>query len=370
MAYVKLSDGTFAQIPDGLPEDAAQNFISRIEAANKADKQTTPGGIIDPFADPNAPTLAQTATAYAKTADAATGGALSSAADKASAADNYLGNWPSATGKMAAHVGADIALGVPSAFAGAANALSHVAQKYGLAGPSPDLPIPSQSVPAALGVPPETSPGGQATEALLALAAGNKLQGAEKVWSLAGVPSALVKAPFQYGAQWLGSNVGGAVAGAVDPRLRETGEFVGGVAPLATSPEAIASKGIDWLPAPVRDAIRAPNASRCLRRHARRWGRHRQPEPHTHGRHGRRPDHQGSRKKRDVFSRRQYPGAECASPRRRRFGAGRKHSRPAARRAWNGHQYVARRSRGRMARRGPGSAHKCVADSPEQHRRG
>jgi hypothetical protein len=257
---VTLSDGTIASIPDGLDADAIKNNVQRLEVANKSSKQSqgAPGTI-----DFNAPvqttnpldaaikyvsdrTPSVSAPSF-QSADTATGGALSTAANTASAADTYLNNWPSTTGKMAAHVGSDLALGVPSVLAGGANVLSHLATKYGGAAPSPDLPIPSQSVPAAAGITPETTTAGKVTEAILTLASANKLAGAGTIWSLA-------KAPVQAGLQWAGSKIGEAVGG-------EAGGFVGGLIPGSIPLETVASKGIDLLPQGVRDTIRNPNAS-------------------------------------------------------------------------------------------------------------
>ena len=258
---VTLSDGTVGEIPDGLDPKAETDFITRLDAANRAAKppaQSAPGTI-----DFNAPvqttnpldaaikyvsdrTPSVSAPSF-QSADTATGGALSTAANTASAADTYLNNWPSATGKMAAHVGSNLALGVPSVFAGGANVLSHLATKYAGAAPSPDLPIPSQAVPAALGITPEDTTAGKVTEALLSLASANKLAGAGPIWSA-------VKAPVQAGLQWAGSTIGNAVGG-------EAGGFVGGLIPGSIPLETVASKGIDLLPQGVRDTIRNPNAS-------------------------------------------------------------------------------------------------------------
>jgi hypothetical protein len=260
---VTLSDGTIASIPDGLDADAIKNNVQRLEVANKSSKQppaqTGAPGTIDFNAPVQTTSPFDAAIKYVsdrtpsvsapsfQSADNATGGALSAAANTASAADNYLDNWPSATGKMAAHVGSNIALGVPSVFAGGANVLSHLATKYAGAAPSPDLPIPSQSVPAAAGITPETTTAGKVTEAILSLASANKLAGAGPIWSAA-------KAPVQAGLQWLGSTVGQAVGG-------EAGGFVGGLVPGSIPLETVASKGIDLLPQGVRDTIRNPNAS-------------------------------------------------------------------------------------------------------------
>lgn len=252
---VTLSDGTIASIPDGLDADAIKNNVSRLETANSAAKQgtinfnapvqtTSPIDAAIKYVNDRMPSVS--APSF-QSADTATDGALSTAMNTASAVDDKLGGWPSATGKMAAHVGSNLALGVPSLFAGGANVLSHLATKYAGAAPSPDLPIPSQSVPAALGITPETTTAGQVTEALLSLAAANKLAGAGTIYSMA-------KAPVQAGLQWLGSNIGQAIGG-------EAGGFIGGLVPGSIPLETTASKGIDLLPQGVRDTIRNPNAS-------------------------------------------------------------------------------------------------------------
>jgi hypothetical protein len=257
---ITLSDGTIGSIPDGLDADAIKNTVQRLEAANNASKQTPAQGAPGTI-DFNAPV--QTTSPFdaaikyvssqtpsvpdLKAADNATGGALSAAAAKASALDDTLGGWPSATGRMAAHVGSNLALGVPSVLAGGANVLSHLATKYAGAPASPDLPIPSQSVPAAAGITPETTTAGKVTEALLSLASANKLAGSGAIWSAA-------KAPVQAGLQWLGSTIGQAVGG-------EPGAFVGGLIPGSIPLETTASKGIDLLPQGVRDTIRNPDAS-------------------------------------------------------------------------------------------------------------
>ena len=266
---VKLSDGSYVKVPDGLPDDVLTNWSARANAALASGSELPPPPGAPPQSgapatiDFNAPV--QTTSPFDaaikyignqvpsvsapsfQSADNATGGALSTAASKASAADDYLNNWPSATGKMAALVTSDLALGIPSALAGGGNVLSHLATKYAGAAPSPDLPIPSQSVPAALGITPETTTAGKVTEALLSLASANKLAGAGPLWSLA-------KAPVQAGLQLAGSTIGQAVGG-------EAGGFVGGLIPGSIPLETVASKAIDLLPQGVRDTIRNANAS-------------------------------------------------------------------------------------------------------------
>lgn len=182
-----------------------------------------------------------------------------------SSADQALGGWPSAAGKMAANVAPNIAVGGSDAMANAANKIAGTLESYGLASPSPTIvdkngqTIQTGRIPSASGAikeaaeVPQFEPGslGSQTEGWLTtagqLAAGNAggLTGVAKNFNWGSlVPSTLKNLTRGAIVDALGqgaSYVGGEIANAVDPRLKQLGEVFGPVAAFQTPWESVGS---------------------------------------------------------------------------------------------------------------------------------
>jgi hypothetical protein len=228
---VTLSDGTIGDIPDGLDAEGVKNNVSRLEAANNAAKQGTinfnaPVQTTSPF-DAAIKAAGQNAGSYISSADAASGGGL-----------NLMGN-----------IGADYLGRAWDAPASISNAVVHTAQKFGYAKDEPDIPTISGAIKSDIGVTPETDPWRQAVEtaATIGMGGGSTGRGA-----LADIVSRAATGVKGEALNWLGSNIGGDVAGWINPKLQELGSMGG----------AIASQVLPtrWAGNKVGGAVANPNA--------------------------------------------------------------------------------------------------------------
>jgi hypothetical protein len=219
MAHIQLRDGSAAEVPDGLTPEAMENFGDRAQAAyDAAHAQTGPA---PSTWDTVKSWLNKTPAEAVSSADTASGGELSSLA---SGANYYTGGFAGPTANMIGNVAADVATMPWDAPASVTNAITHTAQKFGYGVGEPDFPLAAPMFKEAFGITPPTSAGGQVLENVAQLATGNKMAGSK-------ILPAITRAVGQDAAQYVGSQAGGDVAKAIDPRLEEIGSVAGALTP-------------------------------------------------------------------------------------------------------------------------------------------
>jgi hypothetical protein len=223
---VKLSDGSYVKVPDGLPEDVLTNWSARANAALASGSELPPPpsgappssgapGTID-FSAP-----VQTTSPF----DAAIKVAGQRASDYLSSANAAMGGAPN----LAANVGADYLGRAWDAPASISNAVVHTAQKFGLDQGDSDIPTISGTIKRDAGITPigPDHPWQQAVETAATIGLGGGSTGRGALADLISKAATGVKGEAL---NWLGSNIGGDVAGSINPKLQELGEMGGSIA--------------------------------------------------------------------------------------------------------------------------------------------
>jgi hypothetical protein len=214
---VTLSDGSTAEVPDGLDPASENSFIARLDAANNATIQQRSNLIAQP-----GPELFPSLGAKADAIKAAVASGLSKAGSAITSVPGL--GWTGTAANMGANVGADVAALPWDAPASVVNAVTQTAKNYGYAQGAPDIPYFAPKLKSDAGVTPTSGTWAPRIENALMIAS---------TLGEGFLPS-LFKGAVMEGLGEGGSYVGGKVAENTDPRL----------APILQTGGAIVANGL------------------------------------------------------------------------------------------------------------------------------